>query len=77
MLLLEETLAWDGYLFADVRTLVSTDAQSVWHVLNGEVFALDADHGASLLIYLDALRPLQWTENQLESVVTAPELDIG
>jgi hypothetical protein len=76
MPLLEDTLVWDGYLFAEVRAQAPPSAQSVWHVLNGDVFALDADHAASLLLYLDALRPLQWSERESDAVQRAPDLEV-
>jgi hypothetical protein len=72
--LLEDTLVWDGYLFAEIRMQDSPNAPCVWHVLNGEIFALDADHGASLLLYLEALQPRQWSESNADLVATAPRL---
>lgn len=73
--LLEETLVWDGFLFAEVRAERTPGVQCVWHVLNGDVFALDADHAVSLLVYLDVLRPLQWSERESDTVQRAPDLD--
>jgi hypothetical protein len=73
--LLEDSLVWDGYLFAQVRTQYSPHAPCVWHVLNNETFPLDADHGASVLLYLEALQPIQWIDSGFDEVVRAPGLD--
>ena len=72
--LLEETLTWDGYLLAVVRNEESA-APCVWHVLNGEVFGLDAEHAASLIDYLAEMRPAYWAGNEAATAITAPELN--
>jgi hypothetical protein len=68
--LLEETLIWDGFLCAGVRDR----GLCVWHVVNGETFGLGADHAATVLAYLEALRPVPWSES--DPVAAAPELEV-
>jgi hypothetical protein len=73
--LLEDSLVWDGYLFAQVRAQYSPHAPCVWHVLNNETFPLAAEHAASVLLYLEALQPSQWIDSDFDAVVRAPGLD--
>jgi predicted RNA-binding Zn-ribbon protein involved in translation (DUF1610 family) len=76
--LLVDSFVWDGYLYA---TVLIDDANHqlscIWHVLNGELFPLTADHAQSLLLYVDGLAPSGWSEPDLENVVDAPRLDLG
>ena len=73
--LLEETLVWDGYLFAEIKVREGGAAQCVWHVVNGETFGLAAEHATTLLMYFDALQPTQWSESD-DVIVGAPELEV-
>jgi hypothetical protein len=68
--LLDETLIWDGFLCAGARDR----GLCVWHIVNGDAFALGAEHAATMLAYLEALRPTPWSES--DPVVEAPELDV-
>ncbi len=74
--LLIDSLAWDGYLFATILDEGALrQAACVWHVLNGEVFPLTADHAQSMLIYLDDLAPSSSLDWYLERTIDAPYLD--
>jgi hypothetical protein len=70
-LVLEDALVWDGYLFGAVA---SSGQQCVWHVVNGDIFPLGAEHAKSLLLYHDRLQPQGWKEEALAFVVDAPDL---
>jgi hypothetical protein len=70
--LLEEALAWDGYLCGAVRVGDVNDAHCVWHVLDADLFPLSADHAESLLFYVEGLRPDYWSDD--EEVIAAPTL---
>jgi hypothetical protein len=74
--LLEEALIWDGFLLAVIRTVMGAPCPCVWHVLNGELFALGADHGASVLDYLEALRPEHWSGREVNAMIAAPSLQL-
>jgi hypothetical protein len=71
--LLEEALTWDGYLLAVVRNGGGA-APCVWHVLNGGMFGLGAEHAASLVDYLGEMRPEYWTGNEAAAMIAAPPL---
>lgn len=70
--LLEETLRWDGFLFGEVANF---GPQYVWHVLDGRIFPLGAEHAAAALLYLEDLQPYGWSEVQLFRVLDAPSLE--
>jgi hypothetical protein len=72
-LLLEDALVWDGFLFAGSGDL---GPQFVWHVVNGDLFPLAAQHGQSILLYVEELRPAGWSEDDLIRVVDAPSLSV-
>lgn len=72
--LLEEALTWDGFLLAVVRSSEGVAAPCVWHVLNGDFFALAPEHASSLLDYLDGLRPEHWPPTQSVGMIQAPML---
>lgn len=75
--LLEETLIWDGYLFAVIQGPDSPPASCVWHVLNGDLFGLSAEHASSLLMYLEALRPAGHPDSESAIVIAAPNLELA
>ncbi len=52
--LLTEILVWDGFLHA-VMMVSGTPQSCVWHVVNGDLFALRAGHAMAVLLYYDAL----------------------
>jgi len=70
--LLEETLLWDGFLFGEVA---NSGPQYVWHVLDGRIFPLGAEHAAAALLYFEDLQPYGWSDVQLFRVLDAPSLE--
>jgi hypothetical protein len=52
--LLSEILVWDGYLHA-VLTIAGKPRSCVWHVINGDLFPLPAEHAMAVLLYYEAL----------------------
>ncbi len=70
-------MAWDGYLFTTVAVGDSDQSVScVWHVLNSDLFPLEADHAQSLLLYLDYLAPTGWSLANVDRVGDAPNLNL-
>jgi hypothetical protein len=48
--LFEEIVPWEGYLHAALA-IGGEPTSCVWHILNGDVFPLSADHARAMLLY--------------------------
>jgi hypothetical protein len=73
---LDEMIVREAYLVADVR-VDKADGGSrvcVWHIINGGVFGLTADHGLSALFYHDGIWP-NFSAMDGHDLIDAPALD--
>jgi hypothetical protein len=73
--LLQEDLVREGYLVADIQ-IDGAEGTCVWHVVNGGVYGLSADHGLSVLLYNEAIWPT-FSEEDASDLVDAPSLEGG
>jgi RNA polymerase subunit RPABC4/transcription elongation factor Spt4 len=73
--LLDESLIWDGYLFATIIGAPTGESLNcVWHVLNGDLYPLEAEHAQSVMLYVDDLKPRGWSIDDLDLIGDAPHL---
>lgn len=70
---LSELIEHEGYIYADISQPEAQGA-CVWHILNGDVFGLRADHAEAVLFYFDSLLPTSWTRDRVDELMDAPAL---
>jgi hypothetical protein len=63
----------EGYLYADVADPAGPRAR-VWHILNGDIFGLKADHAEAVLFTFDSLAPTRWSQDRYDELIDAPNL---
>jgi hypothetical protein len=73
MTFLAELLVWDGYLHG-ILSIGGQPASCVWHIVNGDLFPLRADHARAVLLYHEDLSMVAPTFDTIGETTDAPPI---
>jgi hypothetical protein len=73
--LLSDVATWEGYLRSEVRGEQSTNV-CIWHVVNGGIFPLKAEHASAVADYQAPLLPTEGESTIPYEVADAPLLGV-